>query len=261
MSAAFDPTAAARFIADAHANGDSFRNLEGDLEPPTIRDAYQAQAALSDIWADKYGPVAGMKIATTTKVMQALMGIDHPCGGMIFEKRIQHAPARLNSSDYMHVMVECELAVRINRDLDAPGSAYNRSNVRDAVGEIMATFELIEDRNAVYKETDARTLIVDAAWNAGIVVGVSKAAPAGMELDGISGRLTVNGAERDAGKTDDPMGALAWVANLAADHGHPLRKGMVVITGSVLATLPIEPGETFVFELEGVGRTEMQLDG
>ena len=35
----------------------------------------------------------------------------------------------------------------------------------------MPAYELIEDRNAVYRETDARSMIVDNCWNGGIVVG------------------------------------------------------------------------------------------
>ena len=37
------------------------------------------------------------------------------------------------------------------------------------------------------------------------------------------------------------MGALAWVANLAADRGRPMTAGMVVITGSVITTVDIAP--------------------
>lgn len=259
--APFDPKAAAQFIADAHANKADFCNLPGELNPPSIGDAYAGQAALAQLWSARFGPIVGRKIATTTKVMQELMGIDHPCGGVIHEKRVHTSPATLNPSDYIHVMVECELAVRVSRDLDGAAGSHTAASVRPAVGEVMAAFELIEDRNAVYKDCDARSLIVDAAWNAGIVVGAARAVSADMELDGLQGRLMVNGTLRDEGKTDDPMGALAWVANLACEHGAPLKQGMIVITGSVLATLAIQPGEAFHFELDGVGETRMTLGG
>ena len=80
-----------------------------------------------------------------------------------------------------------------------------------------------------------------------------------MELNGLNGRLLVNGKERSEGPTDDPMGALAWLANLAVNRNRPLTSGMVVITGSVVATLAIEPGDHFVFELSGIGQTELKL--
>ena len=70
------------------------------------------------------------------------------------------------------------------------------------------------------------------------------APPAGFDLNGITGRLSRNGKEELSGKTDDPMGALAWVANLAAERGRPLKAGMVVITGSVVPTIDIGIGDS-----------------
>ena len=255
----FDPYKSAQFLAEAHAGKSDYQNLSGALAPATIDEAYDAQEALRKIWEPTYGPVAGLKIATTTKVMQDLMGIDHPCGGMIYQRRIHESPATLRRSDFIHPMVECELAVRLSSDLPAREQPYTAEDVRRAVGEAMATFELIEDRNAVYKECDARTLIADNAWNAGIVCGAAVQVPADMELNGLNGRLLVNGADKAEGPTDDPMGALAWLANLAVHRNRPMTSGMVVITGSVVATLAIEPGDHFVFELNEIGRAELRL--
>lgn len=255
----YDPRAAARFIADAHASRSDYQNLTGALAPETIDQAYDAQEALRTIWEPIHGAVTGLKIATTTKVMQDLMGIDHPCGGMIYAKRIHASPATLAAASFIHPMVECELAVRLSRELPEKGSPYTANDVRSAVGEAMAAFELIEDRNAVYKECDARTLIADNAWNAGIVTGAATQVAVDMELNGLGGRLSVNGEPKAEGPTDDPMGALAWVANLAVSRNRPLQAGMVVITGSVVATLPIARGDHFRFELDGIGTTEMTM--
>jgi 2-keto-4-pentenoate hydratase len=249
--------AAARFIAEAHRVRAPYQNLPGDLAPANVDEAYATQEALAQFWQPERGPVAGLKIATTTKIMQELMGIDHPCGGMIYTKQIHASPTILDRSKYMHVVVECELAVRLGRDLPPMAAAYDRQSVRDAIGAVMPAFELIEDRNAVYKECKAMSLIADNAWNAGIVLGAEVPLPPSLELDGLTGSLEINGVAKLEGKTDDPLGALAWVANLAVSRGRPMRAGMVVITGSVIATLPIADGETFRFTVAGLGSTEM----
>jgi 2-keto-4-pentenoate hydratase len=209
------------------------------------------------LWEPRLGPIAGRKIATTTKVMQQLMGIDHPCMGAIFASRIHKSPATIAKADYVNVRVECELAVRLGRDLGKRETPYTRKDVRAAVSEIMAAFELIEDRHADYKSSKALSLIADNAWNGGIVIGPAKALPASLDLDGIPGRLKRNGKEEASGKTDDPMGALAGVANLAAERGRPMQAGMVVITGSVITTVDIAAGERLDFALDGVGETSM----
>lgn len=255
----FDPKAAATFVAEAHRTRAPYRNLPPEIAPPTIADAYAAQEALCELWTPIYGPVRGLKIATTTKVMQQLMGIDHPCGGMIHERRIHQSPARLKREDFVNLMVEFELAVRVGTDLPKREAPYAAADVRPAVAEVMPAFELIEDRGADYKSTSALTLIADNAWNGGVVLGAPLRVPADMELNGIRGSLTVNGEPRGAGLTDGPMDALAWVANLAADRGRPLQAGMIVITGSVLPTIPIAAGQTFVFTFEGIGSVELSV--
>jgi 2-keto-4-pentenoate hydratase len=181
------------------------------------------------------------------------MGIDRPCMGAVFASRVHGAPASIAKADFVNMRIECELAVRLGRDLPKGGSPHTRQSVRAAVSELMAAFELIEDRHADYKTCAALSLIADNAWNGGIVLGAPRSPPAGSDLDGIRGGLSRNGKPELTGKTDDPMGALAFLANLAADRGRPLGAGMVVITGSIVPTVDIGVGERLEFALEGVG--------
>jgi 2-keto-4-pentenoate hydratase len=253
----FSATDAARYVDEAHRNRARYQNLPEAIAPANFAEAYAAQEALVALWEPRLGSVAGRKIAVTTKVMQELMGIDHPCGGTIFSSRVHRSPARIAKADYVNVRVECELAVRLGRDLDKQAAPYTREEVRAAVSEIMAAFELIEDRHADYKSSKALSLIADNAWNGGIVIGPAKVPSASLELNGISGLLRRNGKDEARGKTDDPMGALAWLANLAVERGRPMKAGMVVITGSVVPTVDIGVGERLDFALDGVGETSM----
>jgi 2-keto-4-pentenoate hydratase len=257
MTAAFDPEKVARYVIAEHARRADYRNLPAEIAPANIGEAYAAQLALVRLLAPSNGGVAGLKIATTTKIMQQLMGIDHPCGGTIFEKTVHASPAKLRLADYQHVVIECELAVRLARDLPASGAPYSAQSVAPAVGAAMPAFELIEDRNADYKQTSAFSIIADNCWNAGIVLGAPVAYDPARSLVGVAGRLAINDSRTHEGRTEDPLGTLAWIANLAVGQDRPLAAGMVVITGSVIPTLPIAPGDRFVFSLEGFGSTEV----
>lgn len=254
---AFDPQASARQIAASHADRRRYENLGGEFAPTSIAEAYLVQEALVALWAPARGAVAGRKIATTTKVMQQLMGIDHPCGGLIYRSAIHSDAACITTADFMHLVIECELAVRLGVDLPARATPYTRTDVRAAIEEVMPAFELIEDRHADYKTTAATSLIADNAWNGGIVLGAPAPLPNTLDLDKIAGTLAINGAAAHRGMTDDPLGALAWVANLAVERGQPMTRGMVVITGSVIPTLPIATGERFRFTLDGIGTVAM----
>ena len=257
MTAAFDPEKVARFVLAEHERRADYRNLPPEIAPANVGDAYAAQLALVRLLSPRKGAVAGLKIATTTKVMQQLMGIDHPCGGTIFEKTVHQSPAQLRLADYQHVVIECELALRLARDLPVSATPYTADSVKPAIGAVMPAFELIEDRNADYKQTSALSIIADNCWNAGIVLGAPVDYDPSRALDGVAGRLTINDSRAHEGRTDGPLATLAWIANLAAGQARPLKAGMVVITGSVIPTLPIAPGDRFVFSLDGLGSAEI----
>ena len=138
-------------------------------------EAYAAQEALCALWEPRLGPIAGRKIAVTTKVMQELMGIDHPCGGMIFASRVHRSPG----PDRQGRLRECAHRVRAGgaarpRPAEGIRALHARERARRRCREVMAAFELIEDRNADYKTCKALSLIADNAWNGGIVMGAPR---------------------------------------------------------------------------------------
>jgi 2-keto-4-pentenoate hydratase len=249
---------AAQFMWSAHQARRAYRNLPPELAPADTKEAYAAQDAFQLLAASERGPVAGMKIATTTKVMQELMGIDHPCGGGIFAKTIHRSPARLACADFVNLRIECEIAVRVANELSGRGP-YTAANLREDVAEVMPSFELIEDRHAVYRDTSALSMIADNCWNAGIVIGSAKKFDRSIDIDNLRGRLAISGKAVAEGKADRPLEALAWLANLAVERGKPIKKDMIVITGSVVATVSVAPGDTAVFTIDGLGEAKLEL--
>jgi 2-keto-4-pentenoate hydratase len=250
--------AMAQWMWDARQRRLPYRNLPEDLRPASIAEAYAAQEAYYRLAEPSYGPVAGAKIATTTKVMQALMGIDHPCGGAIFNRAIHRSPATLRAAEFVNLRIESEIALELGADLPASGAPWTRERVAPAVRGAMAAFELIEDRNADYATTQASSLIVENCWNGGIVIGAAKRVRVD-DLVGIRGRLTLDGKLVGEGNAEDPCATLAWLANHLAERGRGLKAGMVVITGSLIATVSIAPGQRAVFTVDGLGEVAMDV--
>lgn len=249
---------AARTLWQANRARARFENLADDLAPASVAEAYDMQAAYQRLAEPALGPVAGMKIATTTKVMQTLMGIDHPCGGGILARTVHASPATIRRADHTNVRAEFEVAVRLGSPLDGAAD-ITRAAAMAAVSDIAPAFELIDDRHAVYRETRATSLIVENAWNAGVVLGAWQAFDPGAGLGDIEGIATIDGAEAGRGRPDDPFGALAWLANLARSRGRPLAAGMFVITGSLIPTLDMPAGAGFAFRLGPWGEARMRV--
>ena len=237
--------------------------LPKELRPGGLDEAYAVQRELLRLYeAGGRGTFGGAKIAITTKVMQELMKIDQPCGGTIFGSMIHPSPARLRRADFVNVAVECEIAVRLGADLDTGG--YTRASVGEAVEACMAAIELIDDGNAEYGAFDALDLVADNAWNAGCVIGPPVTDWRRLDLAAVAGTMTVGSRFEGRGKGADVMGhpfeALAWLANTYAGQGRPLRRGMVVITGSVVSTQWPQPGEEVVVRIEGLGEARARFD-
>jgi 2-keto-4-pentenoate hydratase len=250
--------AMARWMWQARAQRQPYRNLPAELRPASIAEAYAAQEAYYDFAEPTYGAVAGAKIATTTKVMQELMGITHPCGGAIFARTIHRSPAKLRAGDFVNLRLESEIALTLGADLLGSRAPWTRERVAAAVVGAMPAFELIEDRKADYASTEATSLIVENCWNGGVVIGTPKP----VRLDGLvgsKGGLMIGGKNVGEGRAEDPCATLAWLANHVAERGRDLKAGMVVITGSLIPTVSIAAGQRAVFAVEGLGEVVMDV--
>src|ERR1051325_873474 len=121
--------AMAQQMWDARRARAKFANLADDLKPGSIAEAYRAQEVYYRLAEPIYGPVAGVKVATTTKVMQDLMGITHPCGGAIFSRTIHASPARVAKADFVNLRVESEIALKLGSDMPASSAPWTAASV------------------------------------------------------------------------------------------------------------------------------------
>jgi 2-keto-4-pentenoate hydratase len=86
---------------------------------------------------------------------------------------------------------------------------------------------------------------------------------AALDLARLTARLTINGREIGIGKGGDVMGnplnALAWLADKLAAARTPLRRGMIVMTGSMVPIQYPAAGDQVVVEVSGLGITELAV--
>jgi 2-keto-4-pentenoate hydratase len=175
----------------------------------------------------------------------------------MFQSEIRHSPAEVRVADFCRVGIETEIAMRLGEDLPEGG---DRDRVAATVESCMAAIEVLEDLRHDYKRLTAAAMVAGNVWNAGCVLGAPNADWKKLDLTTLTYRLTVNGSEIGTGKGSDVMGnplnALTWLANRLAADGRPLKRGIVVMTGS---TVPIQfprPGDRAVVTVEGLGRAE-----
>jgi 2-oxo-3-hexenedioate decarboxylase/2-keto-4-pentenoate hydratase len=142
--------------------------------------------------------------------------------------------------------MECEIAVRLSRDLPPQSLPYTRETVAPAVAEVMAAIELVDERYENYRTLGIPTLVADDFFNAGCVLGKPVSDWRHLDLAALTGRAIINDIEVGRGVgamvLGHPLNALAWLANAQAEHGLPgLKAGEFVMLG-ILAVAVLAMG-------------------
>jgi 2-keto-4-pentenoate hydratase len=232
---AFDPSVVATALAEARRARRQVAPLPIGSAPSDEQEGATAQRALAEL-LDADRP-AGFKIGATTRRMQEYLGIEGPAAGFMPKTGVHSSGASLEYAALHAPGVECELAVRLARDL--PAGACSRDEAAAAVREVMAAIEVVENRYGDLKALGTPTLIADQVYHAAAILGTAADGDwRRLDLASLAGQLQVNGQVRGEGRggdlLGDPLRCLAWLAAspVAAAFGG-LFAGQVVLLGSV----------------------------
>ncbi|NJO37880.1 MAG: hypothetical protein HC871_10030 [Rhizobiales bacterium] len=236
--------------------------LQGEFAPVDLDEAYRVQQALQERLMPRRGPIAGRKIALSSKAMQQMVGIDHPVAGAFFVHDVRRSPATVAASEFRHMGLEYELAITLARDVSPDMAPHAAGTVHDLIHAVQPAFELIEDRGADYEKLDALNLVADNAWCGGVVLGDEIAGWRDLDLSDLPVTLYQHGQPPEHARTGaaDPLGSLAWVLNHVAAQGAILAAGEVVITGSVMRTRFPVAGDRFRYEIDGKAAVLLSID-
>jgi 2-keto-4-pentenoate hydratase len=249
--------AAAQAIAAARRTRTPLAPLAPDIVPRDEAEGYRVQRALHDLLLPQVGALVGYKIGCTSAVMQRYLDIPHPCAGGVFAKGMHDSGIKLSAADYVRVGVECEIAVRLAKDLPPQAAPFTAETVAPAIEAYHPAIEIVDDRYLKWETAGAPTLVADDFFAAGCVLGKAVARGNAPDLLAIAGRAVINGAEVSRGTGADVLGhphnALAWLANHLAAEGRGLHAGQIVLTGSLVKTIWLSAGDHVVMELDGLG--------
>lgn len=231
----YDPAPAAGMLHQLRTARHTVLPLPAHLVP---QDEVQG-AAVQYILAHHFGAAqpAGFKIGATAKRMQDYLGLSGPAAGFMAAKGMLPPGAVVKYADFIKPGVECELAVRLGRDL--PPGPCTQAQAAAAVDQLVAGIEIVENRYDDIAILGTPTLIADQVYHAAAVVGFPGSVDwHDLDFDTLAGRMTVNGHAVGEGRARDllghPLNSLAWLAAspVAAAFGG-LKAGQVVMLGSV----------------------------
>ena len=204
-----------------------------------------AAYALQRKVAERLGavPPFGFKIGATTRQMQDYLGLPGPAAGFVPAESLHENGATLRFADFLNVGVECEVGLRLGRDL--PPGPCSRDQAAAAVAEVFPAIEIVERRYPDLAVLGTPTLIADQVFHAAGVLGSPVPDWCTVDLGAMRGELRVDGVVKGAGHGRDllghPLEALAWLAGSgAAEVFGGLKAGQVIWLGSVTPPIWLE---------------------
>ncbi|NBB82851.1 MAG: hydratase [Alphaproteobacteria bacterium] len=231
--------------------------LPAALRPVDLAEGYAAQdAAVARLAAAGDGPVVGWKIGSTAASMQKYLGIPEPAAGRVLARDCHAGPATLARGGFLHPGAECEIAVRLGRDLGPGDAPVTAAEAAAAVAAAVPAIEIVDARFADFRAVDVASLVADGFFHAALVLGPERPMPPGGLAD-LEGTMTVDGREVGRGLgaevMGDPINALAWLANHLAVRGETLAAGQVVTLGSIVPPHWLDGPARIEVEIAGLG--------
>ncbi len=207
-------------------------------------------------------PPAGFKIGATTRKMQDYLGLAGPAAGFVPAASVNPSGTAFRFADFVAPGVECEIGVRLGRDL--PVGPCTRAEAAAAVAELFPAIELVERRYGDLAALGTPTLIADQVFHASGVIGAPAAGWRELDLAAVHGRFRIGGRVVAEGHGREllghPLEALAWLAGSgAAREFGGLQAGQVVWLGSVTLPVWLEGPTEVVADFEGLGTARLQL--
>jgi len=209
----------------------------------TDADAYTVQYALIERLKHEGEVVRGHKVALTTKAARAHLGVDEPCYGHILSSRVYPNGAEIPLGEFADPHCEAEVAFFLGEDLKGPG--VTPVQVMSAIRGVLPAIELV-DLKVQGDGIRAVDVIAHQALHGGVVIGSRLIDPASIDLqyEGVTAEYNglLEGSGTGAEVMGNPINPIVWLANKMAEFDDYLKAGEIVISGSIVTPVRVQPG-------------------
>ena len=225
----------------------------------SIEDAYKVQME-NCLKKQKEGKrIVGKKIGLTSLPMQKMLGVFEPDYGQLFDSMLI-SDRTVSQSSYLLPKAEGELAFVMKEDISGP--QVTPWEVLQAVDYVFPSIEIIDSRVRDWKIKIEDT-VADNASSGSFVIGDRYCSP--REIDMLSTGMVFikNGEIISTGTTAEVMGspvnAVCWLINKLAVFGVGVKKGEIILSGSLTAAIPFAVNDVIEVVFDRLGPTSFRV--
>jgi len=198
----------------------------------------------------------GWKVGLGAPAVMEKLGVTAPAVGYLMQRALVLSGSTVSFAGWTKPVVECEIAVRMARDVGG-GTAESAAA---AVKEIFPAIELADFDPAPTPDNLDAVIGNDIYQRHVVLAGITRP---GASLAGLTSKLIRRGVEAAStqdlealtGKLPD---IIAHVANTLAANGEKLAAGDVIIAGSITPPIVLEKDETAITHvIEPIGEVSV----
>ncbi len=193
----------------------------------------------------------GWKVGFGAPTALERLRLDAPLIGFLTDKTLLPSNATVSIAGWTKPAMEPEIAVYIGKDLT---EVSDRERTRAAIASLGPAIELADVH---FPPDDVEEILAGNIYNRHVIFGHADPSRAGCVLNSLTGHISRNGQDMPTvtelqALTGDIIDIVSHAANLLSMLGETLRAGEVIITGSIIPPLWIEPGDEIRYSLDPI---------
>lgn len=203
--------------------------------------------------------VLGWKVGFGAPAARERLGISAPLVGFLTDAAQLPSGSRVPLSEWVRPVAEPEVALVMGRDLAAGAGR------EEAAAAIVALAPAIELADLDQPPQDVEAILAGNIYQKHVILGSADRARAGCRLEGLFATVrrnkeTIASTAELQALTGDYLEIARHVAGVLEAFGERLAAGQILITGSIIPPLFVQPGEALDFELAPVGAVGVRFD-
>lgn len=215
------------------------------IERPDVQDGIRRMLARRAELIDGGDAVIGWKLGFGAPTWLEKFGIPGPLVGYLPASRRYPPGSTVSVRRWENPVAEPEITLHIGNDVDDPDHAAQ------AVAAVAPAIELADVHPP---PEDMAEVVAGNIFHRGVILGEPDPSRAGADIVGLQAHISRNGSEEAVvteleALTGELGSTLAHTARLLNAFGEGLRAGEVVIMGSVIPPIGLQPGDEITFAL------------
>ena len=250
---------ASEIIWNAIKNEKRIECLPKEIAPTSRNDAYQIQKNYK-VFTD-YEHI-GYKIAATSIAGQKHINVSSPIAGMLFKTNLFYDKESIKFSKYKMGVAEPEFVFKLSKDVTQ--KVYNNNYLFTLIDELYTAIELPDTRFEDFENIGEFQLISDNSCAKYMFLG--KAINTNIKdvnFENIKVTISTNKYKNKGNSSNalgSPLKALNWLINEAIEYKLPLKKGMLITTGTCTIPIKFKKKDTVIANFEGLSKIIANLN-